>query len=392
MPLDVTLARRDTPGSGHVVHLNNAGASLPPTAVTEAVVEHLRLEARIGGYEAAAAAVHDVEGVYGAIAELIGAQVQEVAVLESGTRAWTTALDSTRLQRGDRILTGRAEYGGNMVALLHLAARTGARIEVIEDDQHGQIDVEALRGRIDDDVKLVALTHVPSSGGLVNPAAQVGKVCRDAGVVFLLDACQSVGQLPVDVQAIGCDLLAGTGRKFLRGPRGTGFLYASERVLERLDPPFLDLHAAAWTAVDQFVVRPDARRFESWETSVAGKIGLGVAVEYALSWGVETIEKRVTDLAVALRSQLTDLPGVTVHDRGRRQCAIVTFTVDGVPAAEVQQRLAAAGVNTSVSRAASARLDLAARGLPDLVRASPHYYNDEGDLERLCAALPPPAR
>ena len=392
MALDVARARRETPGCAHVAHLNNAGAALPPAAVTDAVIEHLRLEARMGGYEAAAAAAERVDGVYGAIARLIGCGPDEVAVVDSATRAWDMAFYSLTFQPGDRILTGRAEYASNVIAFLQVAARTGARVEVVEDDEHGQLDVQDLRRRMEEDVKLVALTHVPTSGGLVNPAAEVGRVCREAGVMFLLDACQSVGQLSVDVEDIGCDLMSVTGRKFLRGPRGTGFLYASHRVLQRLDPPFLDLHAATWTAPDRYVVRPDARRFESWETSVAGKIGLGVAVDYALAWGLEAIEERVVGLAAALRQQLGELPGVTLHDQGQRRCGIVTFTVDGVPAAEVRRQLAAAGVNTSVSGAQSARWDLLARGLPDVVRASVHYYNDEADLERLLAALPAPVR
>lgn len=392
MALDVSRARRETPGCAHVAHLNNAGAALPPAAVTETVVEHLRLEARTGGYEAAAAVAERVDDVYAAIAELVGCRQDEVAVLDSATRAWDMAFYSLArtFRPGDRILTGRAEYASNVIAFLQVAARTGVRVEVVDDDEHGQLDVTDLHRRMAEDVRLVALTHVPTSGGLVNPAAEVGQVCRAAGAVFLLDACQSVGQLQVDVADLGCDLMSVTGRKFLRGPRGTGFLYASHRLLERLEPPFLDLHAATWTAADRYVVRPDARRFESWETSVANVLGLGAAVRYAAGWGLPSIEERVVPLAAGLRRQLAERPGVTVHDQGLRRCGIVTFTVAGVPAAEVQRRLAAAGVNTSVSRAGSARWDLLARGVPDVVRASVHYYNDDDDLARLLAALPPP--
>ena len=391
---DVERARRDTPGAARVAHLNNAGAALPPVQVTHAVISHLHREAEMGGYEAAAAAADTVEGTYAAIARLIGCDVAEVAVVENATRAWDMAFYGLSFQPGDRILTARAEYASNVIAFLQVARRTGALIEVIDDDDTGQLSVEDLRRRLKDGqgpVKLVAITHVPTQGGLVNPAQEVGAATRDAGVPFLLDACQSVGQLPVDVNAIGCDLLSATGRKFLRGPRGTGFLYVRSGFIERLEPPFLDLHAATWTAPDRYEIRPDARRFENWETNYAAKIGLGVAVEYALDWGLEAIEARVTTLADALRDRLTAQPGVRVHDQGDRRCGIVTFTVEGVQAQHVQQQASANGVNVSVSLVDHARLDLPARGLPDLVRASVHYYNTEDELDRLIAALPTPA-
>lgn len=390
MTFDVERARRETPGCAEVTHLDNAGAALMPQPVIDAVVGHLDLEARRGGYQAADEAAEAIDGTYVAISRLLGCQRDEVAVVESATRAWDMAFYSLPFAPGDRILTGRAEYASNAIALLQVARRTGAKVEVVDDDEHGQIDVDDLRRRIDGPggpVRLVSLTHVPTQGGLVNPAQDVGRVAREAGVTFLLDACQSVGQLRMDVGAIGCDLLSATSRKFLRGPRGMGFLYVSERLVEQIEPVFLDLHAATWTAPDRYVVRGDARRFESWETNVAAKIGLGVAVDYATAWGLEAIESRVTDLAAQLRHRLADVDGVTVHDRGERRCGIVTFRVDGVASHDVQRRLAAEGINTSVSRADSARFDLPARGLDDLVRASVHYYNTDAELDHLVAAL-----
>jgi selenocysteine lyase/cysteine desulfurase len=392
---DVERARRDTPGAARVAHLNNAGSALPPAQVTEAVIAHLRREAVSGGYEAADAAHDQVEAVYQGIARLIGAQPDEIAVVENATRAWDMAFYSMPFRPGDRILTARAEYVSNMIAFLQAARRTGAVVEVVEDDEHGQFSVADLRRRLERGpgaVKLIAMTHVPTHGGLVNPAEEVGAVARAANVPFLLDACQSVGQLPVDVGRIGCDMLSTTGRKFLRGPRGTGFLYVRRDFLGRLEPPFLDLHAATWTAPERYEIRPDARRFENWETNYAGKIGLGVAVDYALSWGLAAIEARVSELADRLRGQLQAIDGVRVHDLGQRRCGIVTFTVDGVSSHDVQRQLAERGVNTSVSLTAYARHDLAHRGLPDLVRASVHYYNTEAELDRLAGALPAPRR
>jgi cysteine desulfurase/selenocysteine lyase len=387
MTLDVERLRAETPGCAHVAHLNNAGSSLPPAAVVDAVVDHLRREAEIGGYEAYGEREYRVEHTYDALARLIGAQRDEIAVIENATRAWDMAFYSFRFEPGDRILTGRAEYASNWIALRQVSRRTGAVVDVVPDDEHGQFDVDALETMLDERVKLVSLVHVPTQGGLVNPAEAVGAVTRAAGIPLLLDACQSVGQLPLDVGAIGCDILSATGRKFLRGPRGTGFLYVRRDLVEQLEPPFLDMHAAEWESGGGYRVRGDARRFENWETYVAGKIGLGVAVDYALEVGLESIWARDRELAARLRDSLASLPGVTVRDQGATQGAIVTFTVDGREARDVQRALAARRINVSIASAPSARLDLEERGIDEMIRSSVHYFNTEDELDRLVDAV-----
>jgi cysteine desulfurase/selenocysteine lyase len=387
MPFDLLRARQDTPGCHNVMHFNNAGASLMPQPVLDATIGHLQLEAQIGGYEAAAQAKDVLEHVYDAAAALIHCTREEIAIVENATRAWDMAFYSLPFQAGDRILTGMNEYASNYIAFLQMARKTGVVIEAVPNDEHGQISIQALRAMLDERVKLIAVTHVPTSGGLVNPVAEVGKVAREAGILYLVDACQSVGQMPIDVEKIGCDMLSTTGRKYLRGPRGTGFLYVRRSILERLEPPFLDLHAANWVARDHYEIRSDARRFENWEANYAGKVGLSVAIDYAMQWGIDAIWRRVKSLAYQLRTQLSPLPGVIVRDRGVTQCGIVTFTIDDITPEEIQRRLAAQNINVSVTVLNSTRLDLEARGLSSMVRASVHYYNSEEEIERFCAKI-----
>jgi cysteine desulfurase/selenocysteine lyase len=385
--IDLDRVRADTPGVEHVVHFNNAGSSLPTRQVVDAVVEHLQREAEIGGYEAAAEREDRWEHTYDAIAQLIGADRDEIAVTENATRAWDMAFYSFPFRPGDRILTGHAEYASNWIALQQVANRTGANVEVVPDDEHGQIDVAALERMIDERVKLVSLVHVPMTTGLVNPVAAVGRVTRAAGVPLLLDACQSVGQLPVDVNEIGCDVLSSTGRKFLRGPRGTGFLYVRRALIEQLEPPFLDLHSAEWEADGSYRIRDDARRFENWETYYAGKIGLGVAADYAHALGADAIWARLQQLAGRLRDGLSAIDGVTVRDQGLTKAAIVTFTVDGLAATEVQRALAAERINVNVQQKQYAWLDLGERGLDEVVRSSVHYYNSDEEIDVLIDAV-----
>lgn len=387
-PLDLCRARRETPGCEKVLHFNNAGSSLMPEPVLNATVEHLSLEAEIGGYEAAERAHGAIERVYDAAATMLGCHRDEIAVVENATRAWDMAFYSIPLGPGDRILTAMSEYASNYVAFLQVARKTGATVEPIPNDERGQVSVEALRDAMDERVKLIAITHVPTNGGLVNPAARIGKIAREAGCLYLLDACQSAGQMPLDVAELGCDMLSATGRKYLRGPRGTGFLYVRREVVETLEPPFVDLHAATWTARDSFEIRPDARRFENWETNYAGKIGLGVALDYALGWDLEAVRDRVYALADDLRGRLDGLRGVTVRDLGAERCGIVTFTVEGKEPGEIKNALSSHGVNVAVSNPGSTLLDMQERGLTDgLVRASVHYFNSEEEVARFCELL-----
>jgi selenocysteine lyase/cysteine desulfurase len=273
------------------------------------------------------------------------------------------------------------------MAYLQTAERTGAEVCVIDDDEQGQIDVAALEDAIDERAKLISISHVPTSGGLVNPAAAVGEVARRAGVPFLLDACQSVGQMPIDVRAIGCDFLSATGRKFLRGPRGTGFLYVSREWIERLEPPFAEVGGGDWTSIDGYTLKPDARRFETWEASHALQLGLGAAIDYALALGPERIWTRVEALGAALRARLEAIPGVTVHDLGAVRCGIVTFGVAGVSADDVRADLARRRINVYVSGPDDTRLDFERRGLGRIVRASVHYFNTDDELAALCDAV-----
>ena len=396
MAIDIASVRADTPGCSNVLHLNNAGASLPPAAVLERVKAHLDLESEIGPYEAADRTADEHERIYASIAKMLGCRPQEIALVESATRAWDAAFYALaeNFQPGDKILTATNEYVSNYIAFLQTVRKRGVEILVILGEPNGEISLRALEASIDQHgqrVKLIALTHIPTNGGLVQPAAAVGRIARRNKIPFLLDACQSAGQVPLNIEDLSCDMLSSTGRKYLRGTRGTGFLYVRQSLLEQLEPPQLDMRAAEWTARDRYVMRSDARRFETWESSIACRLGLGVAVDYAMALGIEAIAPRVAMLAEQLREQLAYIPGIVVRDlpgSGKQsRCGIVTFTHDRYPAQTIFERMRDRQINVRVTPTFGARIDTEQRNLPEMVRASVHYYNTEEELARFIQAL-----
>ncbi len=310
-----------------------------PQPVVDAIIAHTVLEAEIGGYEAEDVAHARFMGVYDSVARLLNASASEIALVENATRAWDMAFYSLPFNPGDVILTSVSEYASNVIAFLQIAKR-GVTVEVVPNDEYGQISIEALGAMLDSRVKLVALTQMPTNGGLLQPAAAVGKLARENGSYFLLDACQTAGQVPLDVEALSCDFLSATSRKFLRGPRGVGFLYVRDEVIDQLEPPMLDLHAAEWTSADGYRLRPDAKRFENWEKNYANHLGMGVAIDYALDAGLDRIREQVVRNATRLRDQLASIPGVTVQDLGETKGGIVTFEIEESTRSLVTQRLA----------------------------------------------------
>lgn len=385
--IDIKRARRETPGCQRIIHFNNAGAGLMPECVTEAITRHLELESMTGGYEAADIVEETLLRLYESAATLINCDPLDIAIVENATRAWDMAFYAFKFQPGDRILTAQSEYASNYLAYLQVARHTGVIIEAVPSDTEGQISINHLDNMIDKRVKLISAPHVPTNSGLVNPATEIGKIARANKIPFILDACQSVGQIPIDVEDIGCDILTTTGRKYLRGPRGTGFLFVHPLILDRLEPPFIDMHAAEWTGKYDYSLRTDAKRFETWESFVGGKIGLCRAIEYAMEWEIELIYQRIQMLATKLRTSLSQISGITVQDIGAEKCGIVTFTKLNVEATEVKVELAKENINVSVSPSSSTLLDMEHRKLEAVVRASLHYYNTEDEITRFIEVL-----
>ncbi len=380
--------RRDTPGCQDRIHLNNAGAALMPRSVLDTVTGHLAREAAIGGYEASDEAAPRIAETYELVARLVGAAPRNIALVESATVAFAQAVSAFDFRPGDRIVTTRTDYPSNQLRYLSLARRMGVETVRADDLPEGGVDPDSVRRLARHSrTRLVALTWVPTNSGLVQDARAVGEVCAELGVPYLVDACQSVGQMVVEVQELRCDFLAGTARKFLRGPRGIGFLYVADRTIERGAFPLLvDMRGADWTDPDAFRLADGARRFENWEFAHALVLGLGEAARYTLEVGPVGRE-RARRLAASLRQRLAALPGVRVLDRGAEPCAIVTVAVAGREADDLKLRLRERGVNTSAAGRDDGVIDMDAKRATSVLRLSPHYYNTEDELDAAVAAL-----
>lgn len=387
--MDVERWRAETPGCATRAHLNNAGAALMPAPVVQAMRDHLDRETDLGGYEAADAAAAEIKASYTAIGDLVGVPAHRVAVVTSATHAFAQALASVDFIEGDVLLTSTDDYISNQLMYLSLARRRGVRVVRVADLPEGGVDPDAVRDAIRAHrPRLAAFTWIPTNGGLIQPVEAIGAACREAEVPFLLDACQAVGQLPVEFERLGCDYLATTARKFLRGPRGIGFLAVSDRVLARGDHPLLvDMRGATWTAADAFELVDDARRFEQWEVPYALLLGMGAAARYASEVGVVWTAERAHALGAEVRLRLAAIPGVRSLDHGARLSAIATFAVAERTGRELVLALRARGINTSAQSRGDAVIDLDRKQASSLLRVSPHYYNTAHELEQLDLAL-----
>ena len=386
-PIDLNKIRLETRGCSDLIHFNNAGASLMPVPVADYLYCFLQEEELKGGYETAAARNEELENFYTAAAQLLHAKPGEIAFVENATRAWDMVFYALPLERGDKILTTVSEYGSNLIAYLHRAKQTGAKLVVIPNDKYGQIDIEALEATVDENTKLISISHIPTGGGLVNPAKEVGEIAKKYKIPYLLDACQSAGQMPLDVKAIGCDFLSATGRKYLRGPRGTGLLYVKEEWIKRLEPPLLDQFAAELITGEKYEIRADAKRFENWERYFAGQAALGRAIDYALKIGLEQIQERVFGLADYLRTKLEETGIINLTDEGVQKCGLVTFQHIKLSAQELKSRLSDQNVNVSISSGSGMKLSYEARNLDPLLRASVHYYNTTDEVEKFVSII-----
>lgn len=387
--MNISLLREQTPGCATKIHFNNAGASLMPQAVLDAMQRHLLLEASVGGYEAADLKAKEITAFYTSAAELLHCHANNVAFTSSATNSFSRALSCIPFQSGDYILLANEDYISNQIAFLSLKKRLGINVVRAASLPTGGVDLDDMKRLMDKHhPKLVSLTHVPSNTGLIQPVEEVGKLCAQRGIYYLVDGCQSAGQIPTNVKKIQCDFFTATLRKFLRGPRGAGFLYVSDKVIDqKLEPLYIDMRGADWIAKDAYTPRMDARRFEDWELPYALVLGAKAALDLVQTLGIEAIQKRNQELGHLVRKGISTIPNLHLLDRGENQSSIITVNVKGRQAQEVLLALRQQNINTSIGHRNFALIDFTEKNVDWALRISPHYYNTEQEVEFLMSAL-----
>ncbi len=387
--MDIQSLRNDTPGCALHNHLNNAGASLQPQSVINAVQNYLAKEALHGGYEMAALFTQEIEGFYDATARLLNAKPHNIAFAGSATDAYFRALSSIPFEPGDVLLTTDDDYVSNQIAFLYLQKRMKIKLLRAAKLPEGGADPQSMEELVEKHrPRLVAVTHVPTNSGLVQDVETIGQLCRERDIWYLVDACQSAGQMPLDMAKIGCDFLSATMRKWLRGPRGAGFLYVSDLALGAgFEPVFPDMAGGVWESADSYRQETSAKRYEQWEKNYALVLGSKVAIEYAMKLGLENIEQEVSALSDYARIQLSSLKGVRVLDKGSRKCGIVTAFFEGKTPAQIKKALDDANIHAGIGTTSNAIIDFTQKGVDWALRISPHYYNTKQEVDEAISAL-----
>jgi len=389
-PAEVLILRNETPGCSHVIHLNNAGAGLMPQPVIKAIHDHIDLEASIGGYEASASKAMDIKDFYVQAGKLVNSKATNIAFTSSATDSYTRALSAIPFKRGDVILTSNDDFISNQIQFLSCKKRFGIEIERIRNAKDGGVDLNDLEDKLKSlKPKLLSITHIPTNSGLVQPVKQIAAIIKNyPDTWYILDACQSIGQMKLDVEELKCDFLSVTCRKFLRGPRGTGFLYISDKALNAgLEPLFIDMRGAEWVEKDMYKPRADAMRFEDWEFAYSLVLGTKSAIEYCLQVGEDRIWHRVKDLSAYMRSELSGINKVKVLDKGPELGGLVTFHVKEGDPLQLTKELLQKKINVVPSYRQFAVMDFDEKKVAWALRASPHYYNTKSEIDHFIESL-----
>jgi len=382
---DLNKVRKDTPHCQDRIFLNSAGSSLMPNQVLERMKSYLDEEVKYGGYKLYDIYEGEINEFYLETAKLLNCQPHNIAYAFNATDAFAQALYSIPFEKGDVIITSDDDYFSNHIQFDSLYRRFGVQTIRVNNLENGELDLVHMERLIrEHNPRLVSITHVPTNTGKVQDVESVGTLCESYDILYIVDACQSAGQMPLDIEKIKCDFLNVTGRKFLRGPRGTGFLFISDRVLKMgLTPLRLDGWSANWVAPNQFDFHESARRYEVYEQSYSCTLGLKEAIRYANDIGLDKIYAYNQELLTRLRSNLAAHGDILFLDEGENLVNIFTFQKKGATKSEIEKALTENEVYFSSAFRGNALIDFDKKGVDWAIRISPHYFNTMEEIDKV---------
>ena len=383
--MNIEQIRQDTPNCKDKIFLNSAGASLIPKIVVHKVNEYLIEEEKIGGYKLEELRKSEFDEFYNEVAKLIHCEAHNIAFINNATDGYIKALSCIDFKEDDTVITTDDDYASNHIHFIALQKRYHINVVRIKTFENGELDIEDFETLIKMyRTKLVSISHIPTNSGLIQNVKAIGNICEKNNIIFLLDACQSVGQIVVDVKPLKCDFLTATGRKFLRGPRGTGFLYVSDKILkEQYAPLYIDGRGATWTEIYKFEMLDSAKRFELWESPCAFKMGFQEAIKYANNIGMEHIQAYNEKIMKQLRANLSSIPNVVLFDKGLNTSNILTFRKGNVSLKRISNILDKNKVYYSVSNKEWGLIDFNKKGIEWAIRLSPHYFNTIEEMDKV---------
>jgi cysteine desulfurase/selenocysteine lyase len=379
--------------NGHpLIYFDNAATTQKPRAVIEALrhyYEHNNANVHRGLHELSSRATEAYESARQRVASYLNAASADEIVFSRGTtesinlvaQAWGGKF----LRADDVILLTEMEHHSNLVPWQLLAERTGARLRFVPVREDGTLALEQFSQLLTPKVKLFSFTHVSNSLGTINPVAELCRQARAAGAITLVDAAQSAGHLPIDVQELGCDFLAFSGHKMC-GPTGIGALYGRAEILETMPPWHGGGEMIVSVALEKSTFKKAPHRFEAGTPNIAGAIGLAAAIDYLEQIERSAIFAHDSELAAYAAEELAQLPGMRVLGPRQERGALVGFVMDGVHPHDLttfadQQGLALRGghhCNQPLMRRF---------GLPGTTRASFYFYNTIAEIDRMIEIL-----
>lgn len=373
------------PLHGNYVYVNSAAASPPPRQVVDTSIDYLQKTASLGPYLPSfrEEVYQKIEETREKAAKFIGAKTSEMAFVKNGTEGINFIANGLTWNKGDEIILADIEFHSNYTPWLKLRDKKKVHLKIIKTDFSGVIDVNLIEQEISNRTKLITVSHLSNASGALQHIEKICEIAKKRDVLTLINASQTLGLIPINVQELDCDFLTGCGRKWLRGPEGSGILYIRESLVESIEPTIIGWGGTTWDfETNEYYYLSTARRVEAGCPIVPSILGLGAAIDYAQNIGIEEIVTKVEALTRYSFQQLSVIEGIAIYGPKNieNRLAIIPFNVEGLHPDEITNYLEKNNIIIE-SGTFMANMLLQHYGINKMVRISPHYFNTKVEID-----------